>query len=74
MTTEETHYRVQVPGSPFQRECTCGWYAYGARDQYDADRDLSRHIDQEWDKARARAAAEKERVRLLSEGQNWDIP
>lgn len=67
------HNRVYRDGESFQYECACGWQAYGARDRYDADEDLTRHLDVEWKKARARSAAEKERVRLLTQGQNWDI-
>ncbi|PRA13337.1 hypothetical protein CQ010_01435 [Arthrobacter sp. MYb211] len=66
------HNRGYRGGSIYSGECTCGWRAYGARDAYQADEDLTRHLDEEWEKVKAAAAAEAERVRLLTEGQNWD--
>ncbi|GGJ55839.1 hypothetical protein [Glutamicibacter ardleyensis] len=69
-----SHSPVYREDSPFQDECTCGWRAYGARDRYEGYQDLNRHLDRERDKERAQAAAEKERIRLLTQGQNWDLP
>lgn len=68
------HNRVYREGVMYQSSCTCGWEAYGARYRYEADEDLTRHLTQEWDKEKARAATEKERIRLLTQGQNWDTP
>lgn len=71
------HNRVYEEGSPFQRECTCGWYAYGARDPYDADGHLTRHLIQESKREKAGAAAEVAELEqrwIASLGQNWDLP
>lgn len=68
------HNEASTSGGGYSDTCTCGWKAYGAYDRIEGWRDLRRHITREWEKARATAAAEKERIRLLSEGQNWDMP
>lgn len=68
------HWEVKDEHSNFSNTCTCGWKSYGARDRIEGWQDLRRHIDDEQAKERAAAAAEKERIRLLSEGQNWDLP
>lgn len=68
------HWEVKDEYSNFSHTCTCGWKAYGARDRIEGWRDLHRHIDAEQTKERAAAAAETERTRLLTQGQNWDMP
>ena len=68
------HSEVRATGEWYPDTCTCMWRAYGARDRIDAWHDLQDHIGHERDKAQAAAASEKERIRLLTQGQNWDMP
>lgn len=58
----------------YSDECECGWRAYAARDQLDGWSALHRHLGESWETEYAEAANEKERVRLLTQGQNWDMP
>lgn len=68
------HYGTRNGDGNFPDTCICGWQAYGARDRIEGWQDLNRHIDDEHAKEQAATAVEKERVRLLTEGQNWDLP
>lgn len=68
------HNEVPDEYGGYSNTCTCGWKAYGAYNRIEGWRDLHRHIDNELDKERAAASAEKERVRLLTQGQNWELP
>lgn len=68
------HREVRPTDGGYSDSCTCGWRAYAARDRIEASDDLQDHIRGKRAKEQAWAAAEKERVRLLTEGQNWDLP
>lgn len=68
------HSEVRITDERYPDTCTCMWRAYGARDRIDAWSALQDHIRNEQGKSRAAAAAKKERVRLLTQGQNWDMP
>ena len=70
----EIHNPLYRNGRVWVGECTCGWVAYGARYAYEAEEDLRRHIEEEQRKAQAAKEVEKERIRLLTQGQNWDTP
>lgn len=68
------HSEVRTTDERYPDTCTCGWRAYGAQCRIDAWHDLQDHIRNEWGKEQSAAASEKERVRLLTQGQNWDMP
>lgn len=58
----------------FATHCECG-YGKGVHfDRYDDDAAVHRHVDSEREAEKARKAANAERVRLLTQGQNWDLP
>lgn len=68
------HNEQSTSDGEYPNTCTCGWKAYGAYDRIEGWRDLRQHLSNEWAKEDEAARAEKERVRLLTQGQNWDMP
>ncbi len=58
----------------FVTHCECGWGQGVSFGRYNDDEDVRGHIDNEHAAEKVRAAAEAERVRLLTQGQNWDLP
>ncbi len=54
--------------------CECGWGQGVSFGVYNDDMDVRQHVDAERAAEKARKSAEAERIRLLSQGQNWDTP
>ena len=54
--------------------CECGWGRGVSFGRYDDDADIRRHVDNENAAAKILEAANAERARLLTQGQNWDMP
>lgn len=58
----------------YATHCECGWGQGISFGRYHDDQDVRRHVEDERLRAKAQAAAEAERARLLTQGQNWDQP
>lgn len=58
----------------YATHCKCGYGQGISFGRYDDDQDVRRHVDNEHEAERARESSNAERIRLLTQGQNWDMP